>query len=300
MHGGELATQNTAGPRETIKVPSTRTKIALAKFAYQGVMLLRKTLGLNNQVVVDRRGVKWRLDLGEGVDLSIYLLGLFEWSTVSAYRRLIRPDDVVLDIGANIGAHTLHLARCVGPRGKVVAFEPTAFAFNKLVTNVGLNPTLSPRILTEQVMLADKHAAGLVPGIYSSWPLANQRDIHPKHGGRLMGTDGASVASLDEYLDRTGIDRVHLVKMDIDGYECLVLRGGVTTLKRDRPLIIMELAPYILVETGHSLEELLDILRTLGYALTALRSGQPLPTNPQVLRELIPSGCSINVLAKPK
>jgi len=281
-------------------VLSTRTKIALAKVAYGGVSLLRKAWGLNNQVVVDRRGVTWRLDLGEGVDLSIYLLGLFEWSTVSAYRRLIRPDDVVLDIGANIGAHTLHLAHCVGPGGKVVAFEPTAFAFNKLFTNVSLNPALAPRILTEQVLLAVEPATGLIPGIYSSWPLANQRDLHPKHGGRLMGTAGASVASLDEYLDRTGIARVHLVKMDTDGYECPVLRGGMITIKRERPLIIMELAPYVLEETGHSLEELLDILRTLGYRLTALRSGQPLPTNPHVLRELIPSGYSTNVLAKPE
>ena len=279
---------------------STKTKLAAAKVAYKVVTVLRKAMGLSNHVEVNRKGIKWRLDLGEGIDLSIYLLGLFEWSTVSAYRRLVRRDDVVLDIGANIGAHTLHLARCVGPGGKVVAFEPTAFAFNKLVTNVGLNPTLSPRILMEQVMLVEKPGADLVPGIYSSWPLANQSDLHQKHGGRLRRTDGASVATLDEYLERAGIVRVHLVKMDIDGYECLVLRGSMTTLKRERPLIIIELAPYTIVETGHSLEELLDILGTSGYTLTALKSGQPLQTNPRVLRELIPSGCSINVLAKPE
>jgi len=281
-------------------VLSTKTKLAAAKAAYKGLTVLRQTMGLSNHVVVARRGIQWRLDLGEGIDLSIYLLGLFEWSTVSAYRRLVRPDDVVLDIGANIGAHTLHLARCVGPGGKVVAFEPTAFAFAKLVANVGLNPTLAPRILLEQVMLVEKSGAGLVPGIYSSWPLNSRHDLHQKHGGRLKRTDGASVATLDEYLDRAKIGNVHLVKMDIDGYECPVLRGSVTTLKRERPLIIMELAPFTMVETGHSLEELLDILGTLGYTLTALGSGQPLPTNPRVLRELIPSGCSVNVLAKPE
>jgi FkbM family methyltransferase len=300
MPDGGRTTWDASGQREKPTVFSTKTKLAAAKVAYKGVTALRKAMGLSNHVEVNRKGITWRLDLGEGIDLSIYLLGLFEWSTVSAYRRLVRPDDVVLDIGANIGAHTLHFARCVGPGGKVVAFEPTAFAFHKLVTNVGLNPTLSPRILTEQIMLADQPGAGLVPGIYSSWPLANQSDLHSKHGGRLMGTAGASIASLDEYLDRAEIKRVHLVKMDIDGYECLVLRGGMTTLKRERPLIIMELAPYVLAETGHSLEELLDILGTLEYTLTALRSGQPLPTNPRVLRELIPSGCSINVIAKPE
>ncbi len=279
---------------------STKAKIAAAQVAYYAVTLLRKVLGLSNEIVVDRRGIKWRLDLKEGIDLSIYLLGAFEWMTLLAYRRLIRPDDVVLDIGANLGAHTLHLARCVGPGGKVVAFEPTAFAFHKLVTNVGLNPALSQRILAEQIMLVEKPGAVLVPRIHASWPLTSQRDLHQKHGGRLMATDGAYATSLDEYLERAAIERIRLVKMDVDGYECRVLRGGMATLKRERPLLIMELAPYALAEAGHSLEELLDILGTLGYTLTALRSGQPLPTEPGVLRELIPSGYSINALAKPE
>lgn len=279
---------------------STKSKIALAKIAYQGINLLRKPLGLGNQVVVNRRGVKWQLDLREGVDLSLYLLGLFERSTVLAYSRLIKPGDTVLDIGANIGAHTLHLARCIGSRGKVIAFEPTTFAFNKLVKNVSLNPTLSPRIITEQIMLVGKSGVDLVSGIYSSWPLANQNGLHKKHGGRLMPTSGASATTLDEYLIRNKIEKIHLVKLDVDGYEYLVLRGGMSMIKRERPPIIMELAPYLFAETGYSLEKLLNILKRLGYTLTTLRNGQPLPDSPRLLRKLIPSGCSINVLAKPE
>ncbi len=94
-----------------------------------------------------RRGVAWTLDLREGIDFSIWLLGAFELSTVRAYQRILRPGAIVLDIGANIGAHTLHLARAVGTEGKVWAIEPTDYAMGKLKTNIALNPELAPRIV---------------------------------------------------------------------------------------------------------------------------------------------------------
>jgi len=279
---------------------STKTKIAIAKVGRTVVTLPRRMLGLSNTAVTSRSGIQWRLDLDEGIDLSIYLLGMFERSTVTAYRRVIMPDDTVLDIGANIGAHTLHFARCVGPRGMVVAFEPTVFAFQKLAVNVALNPDLSPRIRMEQVMLLDQAGGGLVPRLCSSWPLKTQTGLHEQHGGRMMETLGASVTTLDDYRDRAAMKRIHFVKLDRDGYECKVLRGGRATLMREKPLILMELAPYLLTETGDSLEELLDLLAPLRYVLTPLDASHPLPNSPRRLRELIPPGHSINVFAKPQ
>src|SRR5713101_4640646 len=103
---------------------------------HRGITFARKTFGLSNQTIVTRYGVRWNLDLDEAIDFSIFLLGLFERQTVQAYQRLVWPGNIVLDIGANIGAHTFHLARLVGPNGRVFAFEPTAFAFHKLLANI--------------------------------------------------------------------------------------------------------------------------------------------------------------------
>lgn len=286
-------------PRDISQLLSTTTKIALAKIGHAILTLSRKAVGLSNTTVVSRGGIRWRLDLDEGIDLSIYLLGAFERSTISAYRRVIRPDATVLDIGANIGAHTFHFARCVGPGGKVVAFEPTDFAFQKLAANMALNPELAQRIRMEQVMLLDQSGTGLAPRLCSSWPLKARTGLHEHHGGRMMETTGASISTLDEYLDRAAMRRVHFVKMDVDGYECKVLRGGMAALKREKPVLLLELAPYLLMETGDSLEELLDILATLGYTMTALSGSHPLPTTPDYLRELIPPGYSINIFATP-
>lgn len=278
---------------------STRTKVACARMASQGIAFARKIVGLDSRARVTRGGIQWDLDLREGIDLTIFLLGMFERETVLTCRRLITPGDVVLDIGANIGAHTLQLARCVGPGGRVVAFEPTDFAFRKLVTNVGLNPELATRIRMEQVMLVEQSGCQVEPLLYSSWPLGAQAGLHKQHCGQLMDTKGARVMVLDEYLDQARIEKVAFIKMDVDGHECAVLRGGTATLTRHQPVIVMELVPYVLAETGHSIEELLEILASLGYGLTAVSNDRPLPTDPRTLQALIPEGYSLQVLAKP-
>src|SRR5688572_20988587 len=104
---------------------STAQKVGLAKMASRVVLSCRKLLGRPAQAQFVRDGIRWQLDLREGIDFSIYLLGSFEPATVRAYRRIVKPGQTVLDIGANIGAHTLPLARLVGPGGRVIAFEPT-------------------------------------------------------------------------------------------------------------------------------------------------------------------------------
>ena len=77
------------------------------------------------------------------IDFAIYLGGMFERNTALALRKLVRPSSLVLDIGANIGAHTLRLANLVGSSGRVFAFEPTDFAYSKLQANLDLNPALA-------------------------------------------------------------------------------------------------------------------------------------------------------------
>ena len=119
---------------------TTMQKIALARAVQKPVVAARSLASLGAITTVRRRRVSWTLDLREGIDFSIWLLGAFELATVRAYERLVRPGDTVLDIGANIGAHTLHLARAVGAQGKVYAIEPTDYAIGKLKANIALKP----------------------------------------------------------------------------------------------------------------------------------------------------------------
>ncbi len=276
---------------------STRTRIACARVLYQGISVGRGPWR-SKEVTVTRQGLRWQLDLREGIDLSIYAFRSFEPSVARAYRSLVKPGDVVLDIGANVGAHTLPLARAVGETGRVVAFEPTAWAFAKLEANLALNPELACRVRAEQVMLVGEEEAALPASIYSSWPLVSGREVHAQHRGQLMATDQARAVTLDAYAAAHVIDRVDLVKLDVDGAEPDVLRGGRETLARCRPVLVMELAPYIYDGTD-GFEQLLGSLEGHGYRIEHLRTRCPFPPDPEALRRRVPPGSSMNVLCIP-
>lgn len=259
----------------------------------------RQLCGLAPQGEFVRSAIRWRLDLREGIDFSIYLLGSFEPATVRAYRDLVRPGDTVLDIGANIGAHTLPLARLVGARGRVVAFEPTRFAAGKLAANVALNPELAARICLHRVMLVGAGTDALPEALYSSWPLFADGELHPGHRGRLMDTAGARAATLDELTREMALAEIHLIKLDVDGHELPVLRGAHESLRKFRPRIVLELAPYLHAEQGHSFDDLVGLLTGAGYRLCRIADRTPLPEDPVRLRAMVPDGRSINALAVP-
>ena len=280
---------------------TTKTKVAAASAAYGVISLARSIVGRDKCVAVRRGGMNWHLDLSEGIDFSIYLLGAFERSTVMTLRKLIRPGNIIFDVGANIGAHTLGLARSTGPEGHVFAFEPTDFAFAKLKRNLALNPELELRTQAYQILLASDPGTALPAKIYSSWPLAGDEPVHPKHRGRLSTTSDALVDTVDGFVTREGIARLDVIKIDVDGNEYPVLQGASRTLARFGPTLVMELSPYVHAEAEPKLcrpdrASAGSRLFTTGCFLT----WRSLPLRADDLEMLIPDGAGINVIARPR
>jgi len=278
----------------------TSTKLAAASVVCRGLLSLRRLAGLGSEAKVMRDGIRWRLDLTEGVDLAIYLFGRFESRTVRVFRRLLQPGDVAIDIGANIGANTLELARCVGPTGRVVAFEPTRFALERLRRNLQLNPQLSQAVTVEHAILGDDSSRHERSEFYSRWPLLGEprESFHPRHRGQLQSAEGAARWTLDRYVEEQGIYAVRLIKLDVDGNEWSVLKGSRATLERFRPSIVIELAPYVLDEQEGALEGVVSLLRSTGYDFTDIASDKKLDASADALRAAIPDGAGVNVLAQ--
>lgn len=257
----------------------------------------RRLIGRDHLARVRRGGIDWELDLREGIDFSIYLLGSFEPETVAAYSRIVEPGMTVVDIGANSGAHTLHLANLVGENGHVIAFEPTNWAAAKLRRNLSLNPVLESRVTVLQTMLTDDDDTEVPDAIHSSWPLAAGDDVHPELRARAMSTSGATARTLDAVLAESDATTVGFVKLDVDGYECQVLGGMLETLRDNRPPILMEFSPYGYEEKGGSLERLVELLRAVDYRLFRLGSKLPLPSDVDSLAKLSGRGAGFNVVA---
>jgi FkbM family methyltransferase len=277
---------------------SVMSAMRLGRAIHRPIRAALRCAGVPSPVVATRGGVTYELDLDEAIDLGLYLLGVFEPEVTRAIRSIVAPGHVVVDIGANVGAHTLRIAQQVGEAGRVHAFEPTAFAYHKLVRNLALNPALAARVACHRVGLTDGEQA-LPATISSSWSLTRPlADIHPLDMGFGESTDGARFVSLDRWVAEAGVDRIDAVKLDVDGFEVRVLRGARATLARFRPVLIMEWAPHHYVHAGEPFAAAIEILQALGYRFTTL-AGASLAGTPAELERTVPANALRNVIARP-
>jgi FkbM family methyltransferase len=277
---------------------STKSKIAIASVISKILRATRSMVGLKNKTHFKRGGIIWDLDLAQGIDFAIFLQGGFEPEAIKMYRKYVTSGSVVLDIGANIGAHTLPLASMVGQKGKVIAFEPTDYAYEKLIRNIKLNSELKLRITAIQAMLVGSNQDIKPESIPSSWSL-EQKDSnnkHPVHLGEYQSLEKARILRMDDWCNENKLDRLDLIKIDVDGYEIDVLKGAENTLKKYSPKIMMEFMPYIFQERGYSFQQLLELLKDLKYHCQII-DGPCVEMNETILKH-IPSGGSINVILR--
>jgi FkbM family methyltransferase len=277
----------------------TKNKIRIAQILANAVIRSRRLFGLGPVVRTVRGGSEWELDLREGIDLSLYL-NQYERATTSFLERAVKLGDVVIDIGANVGAQTLPLARKVGSSGRVVAVEATEFAFAKLKRNLELNPSLDDAVLPIQAILSDSWQASQFE-IYSSWPVAGTtvQERHAIHCGVAKTTRGARNCSLDELVEQLQLQRIDLIKLDVDGNELSVLRSGRRALARFCPRMVVEFAPYLHRSHAGGFQSLLDEIGGAGYELFRLEGGPAVEMNQEAFRALVEEGASIDLEARP-
>ncbi len=276
---------------------STKTKIGIAKLLHRTIRSTRQIVDKPMQGKFLRRNIWWQLDLNEGIDLSIYIMGVFEPATARAYKKRICPGDVVFDVGANMGAHTLPFANLVGPKGQVHAFEPTLEMIKKLRRNCVLNPELESRVIVNHAFCTFSKDAKIPDSIYSSWPLADEAtDLHYGHMGKLNDVGTPQLIILDEYAETSKLARVNFIKLDVDGYETAVFKGSQKVLQRDKPVILTEIAPYLFKQENEDIEEFWSMLKSHGYRMRLLNSNQEIPFSSDYFARKLPEYASVNVL----
>jgi FkbM family methyltransferase len=240
-----------------------------------------------------RNGVHWLLNLDEGIQLALYL-GVYERSTTRALARIASPDAVVIDVGANIGAQALPIVNRLGENGRVIAVEPADAAIRRLRDNCALNASAAARVtIVHRALGAPGETAA--PTYFASWPVAPAAGAHPVHQG-APERSSAAASTLDSLVDELGLTRVDVIKLDVDGHELPVLRGASATLARHHPVVIFEMAPYLLEERGETPAALIRLFGDYGYSLFDERTFRPLRGDDDLLRT-IPAGGSLNLVA---
>ena len=197
----------------------------------------------------------------KGLGLSVSHYGTYEELEAKIMEEKIETGNIVVDIGANIGLHTLNMARIVGNTGQVFAFEPDPSNFEILKKNVKINNYKN--IILEQKAVGDKHGRAT---LYQSDNPINHR-IFPQIE-RATNQVQVELTNLDNYFDSDMIDKINFIKIDVEGMEFGVLKGMKNILKNNKKIkILFEFVPKDTIEAGFIPIELLDYLTSNGFKL---------------------------------
>lgn len=184
------------------------------------------------------------------IGLSLQQYGEYAWAELEPMQSVIKPGQLVVDIGANIGTHTVLFSQLVGPSGFVVSFEPQRVSFQTLCANCAINNCTN--VIAFWKAIGAKNDTIIVP----------VRDQYARNnfgGVQLAGvTEGDTVELVT--LDSLNLSMCNLIKADIEGMEAEFLEGAQKTIARHRPILYIE-------GDGAQAKEAIRMLWAMGYKL---------------------------------
>jgi FkbM family methyltransferase len=163
--------------------------------------------------------------------------GEYSEHEVALFRQLVARGDTVIDAGANIGSHTVFFAGQVAPSGRVHAFEPQRIVYHMLCANLALNAL--GNVYSYRAGLGQPHAGDPVSGPVLKVPPVNY-GAAGNFGGVALTGDGAGEPTPVLAIDDLDLPACRLIKIDVQGMEAEVIRGGRETIRRHRPVLYVE------------------------------------------------------------
>jgi FkbM family methyltransferase len=228
------------------------TNSFLRNSAYQllDLITLKKgvTRTINNMKV--RFPAKW----------SRYYPGDYEVENYTFLQQHVKPGMQIIDIGAHIGLFSACSSRLTGPTGKIICFEPTPGTFSILKETLRLNHC--DNVIAVQAAVSDKE--GKATFYISSTEGCNSNSlIKNEWGGNPVGYD-VKLVTIDSVVAANSI-KPDLIKIDAEGAELDVLKGGIKTFKGHKPVLILGLHPAFITQKGDTLEAIWDLLESVPY-----------------------------------
>jgi FkbM family methyltransferase len=245
----------------------------------------------NPEVQVRVNDYLMKVDLrDEIIGTLLYVEGDYEPEFRRLMGHLELEGGVCLDVGANIGLHSLTLSRRVGPRGKVIAFEPEQHNHELLRENLRLNHVENVEV--RRTAVGDRMGSVRMA-------------LHPYNHGdhRVVGEDAAgpgqevSLTTVDEAVKDIPDGEIRLVKIDVQGYEQNVLEGMRRTLARNPGLVLLlEVFPEALQQAGSSASKLVQTLVDLGFDGWELHQRRLIPLGQPWVYDQMWNGCETNLV----
>lgn len=198
------------------------------------------------------QGNKMFLDPGDSLELSIQ--GVYGELDTNIVKNEIKPGDIVIDVGANIGYYTLIFAKLVGKTGKVIAFEPEPKNFQLLKKNIAINELTN--VIIEQKIVSDKNEK--IKLFLADSGIVGHRINPIKNTTNFIEVDSVT---LDNYLQINNLNKkINFLKIDVEGAEMQVLEGAKCILENHDLKIFTEFNRLAIKKLGMDPKKMLLLL----------------------------------------
>lgn len=228
-----------------------------------------------------RFGATFAVDTQDLIQRYLYLFGVWEPHMTRWLQRRLKPGDVFVDVGANIGYYSVLASRLVGASGKVVAVEASPTFLQLLLRQARRNGCANIRTINAAVSDRDE----LLTFILASSRNMGANSVVP-YDGPAESTFEIAAQPLPGLLTEDEITRARVIKVDVEGAEGGVVRGLVPLLDKLRPdaELTVEVTPRRMAELGDSVEELLAALKGHGFHVYRLTNDYAVGSYPDALR----------------
>lgn len=206
-------------------------------------------------------GCAMMCDLRDHVQRQIWFNGAYEPIETYLFSQLLEPGMTVLDVGANVGQYTLIASTAVGPTGQVHSFEPVPATFARLLEHVELDRLTNVR-LNRAALWSKDEPLNLGLALES----ADNAGSYSVGSAEVEETAVSALGiRLETYALAEKIERLDLIKMDIEGAELFALHGGRSLLDRFHPVILLEVNREALRKLNTDPESLWRFVDDMGY-----------------------------------
>lgn len=240
-----------------------------------------------------RDGLRFHVDTASWIEWNLFFWGAYDARLRDFLGSALAPSATAIDVGANVGVHTLAMARAVRG-GRVVACEPSPAVVERLRANVALNGLAN--VTVEPVAVSDRR--GDVTLAVPAPGESNQGTARVMRDPGAPGSVTVPAVTLDSLVESAALDRVDLIKIDVEGLDTAVLRGASGMLARWRPVLVFEYDPRSWGEAGYELSSTLRMLEEAGYRhFAALGAGglAQLGSGPPESKNIVASGESLTL-----
>ncbi len=226
-----------------------------------------------SRVVTTVEGMKFLAEPTSLIGWYALFFGEYEPDAQKVMASLLKPGQTALDVGANVGWHTLLLAHRVGPTGRVVAFEPNTHIRPRLEANLARNDLSN--VSVSSIALSDRSGTMRFRSPQASDVGAGDGHLidASAHNGSVDDIIEVTTQRLDDLWPSLGLDRVDLMKIDVEGWDASVLDGARETLRRYQPHVLFEFDSRLMNRAGGSEAKLRALLSDIRYEGVAIMRG---------------------------